>query len=112
VSTQTMCSWCHQTVALTEPPVWCPHCGHRADRPRVACDCPPCVEGRRRQAEALLGLPPSPPPARESEVGPPELFGLAEEVLAWLEREKHEHGGEGERLRRLLRDALTRAKGG
>jgi hypothetical protein len=51
-----------------------------------------------------------PPPARESEVGPDELRLLAEQVLAWLEREKHEHGGEGERLRRLLRDALTRAK--
>jgi hypothetical protein len=51
------------------------------------------------------------PPVREDEMGPDELRAVAEQVLAWLEREKHEHGGEGERLRRLLRDALVRAKG-
>jgi hypothetical protein len=103
VSTQTMCSWCHRAVALTEPPVWCPHCSHRADVSRIRCDCARCLSGQTWHGP--------PPPARESEVGPPELLALAEQVLAWLEREKHEHGGEGERLRRLLRDALIRAKG-
>jgi hypothetical protein len=97
-----MCSWCHETVTLTEPPTWCPHCSHRADVPRIRCDCARCLSGQTWHG--------SPPPARESEMGPDELRAVAEQVLAWLEREKHEHGGEGERLRRLLRDALVRAK--
>jgi hypothetical protein len=41
------CSHCHALV-WTDGPTWpdCPTCGHRADRPRIACDCPTCVAPR------------------------------------------------------------------
>jgi hypothetical protein len=37
------CSWCHawNEISLDGDP-WCAHCGHRADLPRAACDCPKC----------------------------------------------------------------------
>ena len=40
------CSWCHAVVA-TDDPAWptCPECGHRADRPRMFCDCHACQTG-------------------------------------------------------------------
>jgi hypothetical protein len=87
----------------------CPACKGRGcipDGPQLAA-CAACRGTGRagmRWGEA--------PPAREEEVGGPELRGVAEAVLAWLERERHEHGPEGERLRRLLADALGRAEGG
>lgn len=43
------CSWCHAenevTPGLVLPPVFCNECGHRADLPRVACDCEKCQMG-------------------------------------------------------------------
>lgn len=47
------CSWCHEMNSLDQPaPVVCVSCGHRADVPRVDCDCPKCRptdEDRARQ---------------------------------------------------------------
>ena len=38
------CSWCHE-LAWDDDLQWpyCKHCGHRADLPRVQCDCPACA---------------------------------------------------------------------
>lgn len=45
--TSRSCSWCHVTNVLPRgvaggTPVYCSHCGHRADLPRAWCDCPRC----------------------------------------------------------------------
>ena len=38
------CSWCHteNTVAAVASPCLCRSCGHRADLPRLWCDCERC----------------------------------------------------------------------
>jgi len=37
------CSWCHKINALTVTgPSFCEQCEHRADLPRMNCDCPKC----------------------------------------------------------------------
>jgi hypothetical protein len=38
--TRQSCSWCHELNPLTART--CPSCGHRADLPRLACDCRRC----------------------------------------------------------------------
>ena len=40
MTTERSCSWCHAFNPTTAR--WCAACGHRADVPRLACDCPPC----------------------------------------------------------------------
>jgi hypothetical protein len=44
-STFVSCSWCHTVnpVAVRS----CPECHHRADRPRMLCDCSRCATGPR-----------------------------------------------------------------
>jgi hypothetical protein len=38
------CSWCHCVIWETDPRwPFCWNCGHRADVPRVQCDCIACV---------------------------------------------------------------------
>ena len=46
---ELMCSWCHTMNAtrMTEnykeiQVTFCKECGHRADVPRMECDCPRC----------------------------------------------------------------------
>jgi hypothetical protein len=40
---QQSCSWC-DTLNVIDParPVFCSHCEHRADLPRILCDCERC----------------------------------------------------------------------
>lgn len=48
------CSWCHRiawTTDATFPD--CPACGHRADRPRLACDCDRCSTPTWRRAQRV-----------------------------------------------------------
>jgi hypothetical protein len=42
------CSWCRAMNAVGEQ--YCSECGHRADRSRLACDCPACL----REASDLM----------------------------------------------------------
>lgn len=37
------CSWCHEMNDVGELPTWCSSCGHRADLPRMECNCPVCL---------------------------------------------------------------------
>lgn len=39
--TSQTCSWCHTSNVLNHYPTYC-RCGHRADLPRLDCDCPTC----------------------------------------------------------------------
>jgi hypothetical protein len=42
------CSWCSVMNEVTEgETIYCPSCGHRADKMREECDCRTCVETRR-----------------------------------------------------------------
>ena len=34
------CSWCRTMNRATKQ--WCSNCGHAAQKPRLACDCPQC----------------------------------------------------------------------
>jgi hypothetical protein len=36
------CSWCHEVNDVTAGPGRCKVCGHRADVPRLECDCSRC----------------------------------------------------------------------
>lgn len=49
------CSWCgvenDVTLARQLLPVFCRECGHRADVPRVSCDCDECLLNRRNPAD-------------------------------------------------------------
>jgi hypothetical protein len=46
------CSWCHHMNNLDDPTVrHCANCGHRADVPRLDCDCPKCRPTPDRRAE-------------------------------------------------------------
>lgn len=38
---KVMCSWCH-TLVVANSPAYCPRCSHRADVPRIFCDCTNC----------------------------------------------------------------------
>ena len=38
--TRRSCSWCHELNSVTE--YSCAECGHRADLPRMVCDCRRC----------------------------------------------------------------------
>ena len=41
------CSWCHQGNECPQGElVWCANCGHRADVPRLLCNCTLCVTNR------------------------------------------------------------------
>ena len=40
MNSQIMCSWCHPMVEAGARN--CPQCGHRADLPRLECDCLKC----------------------------------------------------------------------
>jgi hypothetical protein len=43
------CSWCHRLNIIdpvAEQRRYCPDCGHRADVPRLECDCSRCGAGR------------------------------------------------------------------
>lgn len=51
--TRTMCSWCHELTAERYCPT--PLCGHRADLPRMECDCPTCR--RHESPKDADGLP-------------------------------------------------------
>lgn len=54
ISRSQSCSWCHSTNSLDHPQVrFCSECGHRADLPRMECDCPQCTATPAlRQAQA------------------------------------------------------------
>lgn len=69
MTTQRSCSWCHElndvtAAALRGDPVFCARCGHRADLPRMNCDCATCAahereaddEGRAAAAPAPWSL--------------------------------------------------------
>jgi hypothetical protein len=43
---RTTCSWCHEENDVSQPPVFC-KCGHRADLPRIECDCPKCKKAKQ-----------------------------------------------------------------
>ena len=62
--TYRSCSWCHATNQMTGGPVFCRDCGHRADVPRLDCDCPRCRQ---------LAYPPTEPdpPADMTDTGRP-----------------------------------------
>lgn len=47
------CSWCHEINELRDGPTACIACGHRADVPRICCDCRLCAQPYRPPA----GLP-------------------------------------------------------
>lgn len=65
------CSWCHRAIRLIPgTATYCMGCGHRADVPRLMCDCPSC----RRLAAA-----PEPPPL---------------ERVAWWEQPDENENGE------------------
>ena len=36
------CSWCHELNEMKQGPTLCVKCGHRADIPRLECDCRSC----------------------------------------------------------------------
>jgi hypothetical protein len=42
------CPWCHHMnrAPLDHGPLRCERCGHRVDKPRLACDCPTCKAPR------------------------------------------------------------------
>jgi hypothetical protein len=44
MATTITCSWCHEPNRIGQDPAstYCSCCGHRADVPRLACDCPLC----------------------------------------------------------------------
>jgi hypothetical protein len=43
MTTSRSCSWCHtMNVLVAGQPVSCVACEHRADLPRMDCDCPKC----------------------------------------------------------------------
>lgn len=46
-----MCSWCHAINSTFE--TFCLFCGHRADLPRSACDCPKCWKPDDLASDAL-----------------------------------------------------------
>jgi hypothetical protein len=48
---KTTCSWCHELYDLSAVR-FCTHCGHRADLPRMDCDCQRC---RRQTAKGTAG---------------------------------------------------------
>ena len=37
------CSWCHELDEMKQGPTLCKKCGHRADLPRLECDCRRCL---------------------------------------------------------------------
>jgi hypothetical protein len=61
------CSWCEdRTPAPLGTDVTCPRCGHRADLPRLACDCGACASrrdavGGRPWEEVIFGPDHRPP---------------------------------------------------
>ena len=40
------CSWCHEVNDRTQRPALCKRCEHRADLPRLECDCRRCLDPR------------------------------------------------------------------
>ena len=48
------CSWCHETNWV-DSGCWpmCKNCGHRADAPRMECDCISCIRADGKPAEQL-----------------------------------------------------------
>lgn len=41
------CSWCHEANECPRGElVWCFNCGHRADVPRLLCNCMRCLQVR------------------------------------------------------------------
>lgn len=51
-TTTIMCAWCHRLVLLASgAPTKCPARGHRADLPRLDCDCAACSIHRDTLAE-------------------------------------------------------------
>ena len=49
------CSWCHELNEMMPGPASCNKCGHRADVPRMECDCRRCL-AVREEARKLLQL--------------------------------------------------------
>lgn len=50
--TRTMCSWCHEMSADRD----CENCGHRADLPRLDCDCAKCRRHEQPRDESGVTL--------------------------------------------------------
>jgi hypothetical protein len=50
------CSWCH-TENVIDGPTRCRSCGHRADLPRMDCDCDFCQPGIHDQIDAVEAAP-------------------------------------------------------
>lgn len=46
------CSWCHEFNEVGEAPTLCRACGHRADLPRMECNCPTCLNQSFRRGDA------------------------------------------------------------
>ncbi len=48
------CSWCHEGNECPRGElVWCANCGHRADVPRLLCNCSVCltIKGTKERIE-------------------------------------------------------------
>jgi predicted Zn-ribbon and HTH transcriptional regulator len=55
MTTGRSCSWCRTCNAmLLVGPTFCRQCGHRADLPRLDCDCLACRRQRARAEAAAL----------------------------------------------------------
>lgn len=52
------CSWCHELNHIEwGKAVFCWSCGHRADRPRMLCDCSQCPPPRERSLQGAARDP-------------------------------------------------------
>ena len=57
------CSWCHHANECPRGElVWCTNCGHRADVPRLLCNCTACL--RRAELKAAVQRHPLSPNAK------------------------------------------------
>ncbi len=72
------CSWCHEENGVSNTPVYCTKCGHRADVARIDCDCERCSQigiccdrgpdGRHHDSCVFNNPPPSAEPENITEV--------------------------------------------
>lgn len=47
------CSWCHHANECPRGElVWCTNCGHRADVPRLLCNCMKCLAPKQHKLYA------------------------------------------------------------
>jgi hypothetical protein len=95
-----MCSWCHgmnSRNGLDLTP-YCIFCGHRANMPRSACDCPKCwtpVDGVEEPGTPLA-----------------ELLAACKEALAQLDLAHASKNPDVAQAAIILGDAIAKAEGG